>query len=116
MNFARHFESQRVLIGGEQYESCTFIDCELVFDGRPAHLVDNRFESCRWSFEGPAGLTLGFLTTLCHRAGLARGHGPSTRPRSREAGRPRPQPAPAASDSPARFLVSGTLQSIHLSP
>ena len=77
MNFARHFESQRVLIGGEQYESCTFIDCELVFDGRPAHLVDNRFEGCRWSFEGPAGLTLGLLTALCHsepglRAAMAR--------------------------------------------
>ena len=71
MNVGRHFERERVILGGEQYEACTFVDCELVFDGRPAHLVDNRFEGCRWSFEGPAGLTLGFLTSLCRsEAGL----------------------------------------------
>lgn len=65
MNVGRHFERERIVLSGKQYEACTFIDCELVFDGRPVHLVDNRFEGCRWSFEGPAGLTLGFLTALC---------------------------------------------------
>jgi hypothetical protein len=39
--------------------------CELVFDGRPAHLVDNLFEDCSWSFEGAAGATLEFVTLLC---------------------------------------------------
>src|SRR5215208_236808 len=31
----RHFERQRVMLGGEHYQGCTFVGCELVYDGRP---------------------------------------------------------------------------------
>src|SRR5688500_17203637 len=61
----RRFERERVVVSGGRFERCTFLACELVFDGRPAHLVDNLFEDCSWSFEGAAGATLEFVTLLC---------------------------------------------------
>jgi hypothetical protein len=73
-----HFEHERIVLGGERYQGCTFIDCELVFDGRqPAQLLDNTFADCRLFFEGAAGITLDFLIALCRdqpeiRAMLAR--------------------------------------------
>ena len=73
----RRFERERVAVSGGRFERCTFAACELVFDGRPVHLVDNLFEDCVWSFEGPAGATLQLLALLCRsearfRAVLAR--------------------------------------------
>jgi hypothetical protein len=73
----RHFERQRVMLGGEHYQGCTFVGCELVYDGRPVHLLDNTFEDCSWSFEGAAAATLDFLVALCRehaelRSALAR--------------------------------------------
>ena len=61
----RQFEKERVLLGGRSFEGCLFIDCELVFDGRPVQLTDNRFEDCCWSFEDAAGLTLNFVAAIC---------------------------------------------------
>jgi hypothetical protein len=46
----RYFEHERVLLGGERYERCTFLACVLVFDGRPVELLDNSFEECSWAF------------------------------------------------------------------
>jgi hypothetical protein len=73
----RRFERERVMLGSEHYQGCTFIECELVYDGRPVHLLDNDFEDCSWSFEGAAAATLDFLVALCRehaelRAVLAR--------------------------------------------
>jgi hypothetical protein len=53
------------VLSSECYQGCTFIKCELVFDGRPVQLIDNHFEGCSWSFEGPAGITLDFVAALC---------------------------------------------------
>jgi hypothetical protein len=65
------------VLGGEHYQGCTFVGCELVYDGRPVRLLDNSFENCSWAFEGAAGATLDFLVALCRehvelRAVLAR--------------------------------------------
>jgi hypothetical protein len=73
----RHFERQRVMLCGDHYQDCTFVACELVYDGRAVHLLDNSFENCSWSFEGVAAATLDFLAVLCRehpelRAVLAR--------------------------------------------
>jgi hypothetical protein len=73
----RRFHNKRVVLADRRYENCTFIQCELVFDGRPVHLVDNAFAECSWSFDGAAGVTLGFLAALCQsdpdlRASIAR--------------------------------------------
>jgi hypothetical protein len=61
----RRFQNKRVVLADRRYENCTFIHCELVFDGRPVHLVDNAFAECSWSFDGAAGVTLSFLAALC---------------------------------------------------
>lgn len=73
----RRIEGKRVVLADRGYERCTFVGCELVFDGRPVHLVDNSFTHCSWAFDGPAGVTLGFLQALCQsdpdlRASIAR--------------------------------------------
>lgn len=59
------FERERVVLGGRHFRCCTFIACELVFDGRPTVLADCRLERCRYSFEGAARATLDLLATLC---------------------------------------------------
>jgi hypothetical protein len=61
----RRFEGERVVISGAHFERCMFVDCELVFDGRPTRLIDNTFDGCRWLFEGAAATTLDLLTELC---------------------------------------------------
>jgi hypothetical protein len=61
----RRFQNKRVVLADRRYENCTFIDCKPVFDGRPVHLIDNAFAECSWSFDGAAGVTLGFLAALC---------------------------------------------------
>jgi hypothetical protein len=61
----RRLEGERVVVSGAHFERCVFVDCELVFDGRSTHLVDNTFDGCRWSFEGAAATTLDLLTVLC---------------------------------------------------
>jgi hypothetical protein len=60
----RRFERKRIVLGGHHYHDCTFVGCELVFDGRPMHLLDNHFEDCSSVFEGAAGVTLDFLVAL----------------------------------------------------
>jgi hypothetical protein len=59
------FEKERVPLGGRGFERCLFVGCELVFDGRPVRLTDNRFEDCRWSFEDAASVTLDFVAAIC---------------------------------------------------
>jgi hypothetical protein len=65
MIVGRRFEGERIALGDERYERCVFVACQLVFDGRPVHLVDNVLDGCTWSFEGPAGATLDFVAGLC---------------------------------------------------
>jgi hypothetical protein len=62
---AWRFERERVVVSGGRFERCTFIACELVFDGRPTQLIDSTFEGCQWAFEGAAGTTLAFVEVLC---------------------------------------------------
>ena len=38
MIVGRHFERERVVLGGKGFEHCVFLGCELVFDGRPVRL------------------------------------------------------------------------------
>ena len=59
------FDRTRVLVSGQRFESCSFKNCELVFDGRPTQLVGNYFDDCRWAFEGAAADTLAFAAAMC---------------------------------------------------
>jgi hypothetical protein len=100
MIVGRRFEGERITLGDERYERCVFVACQLVFDGRPVHLVDNVLDGCTWTFEGAAGATLEFVAELCRddpdlRASMARALGLG------DGAEPRPA-APAPSAAAAR--------------
>nr|DAL09305.1 MAG TPA_asm: LH3 HEXON-INTERLACING CAPSID protein, CAPSID PROTEIN, BETA-HELIX [Caudoviricetes sp.] len=59
------FEDTNVLLDGFSYENCTFTRCKIVYSATDTFaLVNNRFNDCKWSFEGPAGNTLQFLKAM----------------------------------------------------
>lgn len=55
--------SKRVLLDGNQYLNCLFIDCELVYRGGACTFQSNT-RRCSWFFEGPAMNTIGILREL----------------------------------------------------
>jgi hypothetical protein len=55
--------SQRVLLDGNEYVNCLFIDCELVYRGGACTFHSNT-RGCSWLFEGPAMNTIGILREL----------------------------------------------------
>ena len=59
------YEKERVVLSGGKFDHCTFENCELVFDGKPANIDECQVRSCHWTFEGPAGATLEFVAALC---------------------------------------------------
>lgn len=65
MQTSRVFENQRIELGADQFEDCTFRRCLMVVDGRPVHLPNCVLEECGWTFEGHAGHTLNVVRTLC---------------------------------------------------
>jgi hypothetical protein len=71
---ARHdgaaFANETVVLDGNEYFNCTFTNCELIFQGTDGvSLQGIAFNSCRWTFDGPAGLTINFMTAL-YQAGV----------------------------------------------
>ena len=64
------FTNERVVLDGNEYRNCTFTNCEIVFNATaPVSLQGINFISCQWTFDGPAGLTINFMTSL-YQAGL----------------------------------------------
>jgi len=59
------FSGSRVDLHAGRYLNCTFVRCELVFNGGPIHHDGSQFINCTWDFVGPAGATLSMLETLC---------------------------------------------------
>ena len=55
--------SQRVLLDGNEYVNCLFIDCELIYRGGACTFESNT-RRCSWLFEGPAMNTIGLLREL----------------------------------------------------
>jgi hypothetical protein len=71
---ARHegetYTNERVVLDGNDYVNCTFTNCEVVFGGTASVTLNGvNFNDCRWTFEGPAGMTINFMTAL-YQAGL----------------------------------------------
>ena len=54
---------RRVVLDGNRYVDCLFIDCQLVYRGG-ACTFQSKCRSCSWFFEGPARNTIGILRTL----------------------------------------------------
>lgn len=64
------FRDDRVELDGNAYGGCRFQRCELVFSATaPVSLENCRFDQCTWTFEGPAALTIDFMTGLYHGMG-----------------------------------------------
>ena len=62
------FDSQDVLLDGNEYINCTFNGCKIIFQGvKGVGLVNPTFDACQWSFDGPAGNTLAFLAMIYNR-------------------------------------------------
>ena len=62
------FDSQDVLLDGNEYINCTFNGCKIIFKGgQGTGLVSPTFNACDWNFSGPAGNTLAFLAMIYSR-------------------------------------------------
>ena len=58
-------------LDGSRFEECVFDQCMLRYAARaPVQLVNCRFISCSWNFEGAAGLTIDFLRALGQGGGV----------------------------------------------
>lgn len=59
------FEGQDIVLDFHEYKECTFNNCNMVFYGYGrVGLVGCEFTGCRWSFSGPASMTLNFMANL----------------------------------------------------
>ena len=59
------FSNETVVLDGNDYRNCTFDNCEIVFNGTDSvSLFGINFNDCRWTFDGPAGRTIDFMTAL----------------------------------------------------
>ncbi len=64
------FDSQDILLDGNEYINCTFNGCKIVFQGvQGIGLVSPTFDACNWHFAGPAGNTLAFLAMIYSSGG-----------------------------------------------
>ena len=64
------FTNETVVLDGNDYRNCTFTDCVIVFRGTAAVSMNGvTTNNCRWTFEGPASLTIEFMTAL-YQAGV----------------------------------------------
>ncbi len=61
----KEFADERVVVDGEEYETCTFKGCRLVFTGGAVPMFyDCAFPDSRFELTGAALSTIGFLTAM----------------------------------------------------
>ena len=59
------FEDKTVILDGEEFEDCTFVECKLIYrGGEPPRLSNNKFHGCTWELEDAALRTISFLVVL----------------------------------------------------
>ena len=54
---------RRVVVDGNQYVGCLFVDCQLVYRGGECRF-QSKTRRCSWFFEGPARNTIRILREL----------------------------------------------------
>lgn len=60
----RVFQGDRIVLDGNAYKRCKFLECQLVFSGEAGVDFDDcLFRKCNWVFKG-AATTLSFLGAL----------------------------------------------------
>ena len=67
----KDFDGQDVLLDGNTFSGCTFQNCRMIFRGtKGPKLSANHFkQNVQWSFDGPAGLTLQFMSAFYNGRG-----------------------------------------------
>lgn len=64
------FDGKTIILDGTYYKQCVFNDCTIQYSGLSEFgLVGCTFNSCRWSFTGPAANTLNFLRDVYKNMG-----------------------------------------------
>lgn len=65
------FNGQRIVADGNQYERCSFKDCDIVHQGGTSPSFSNcSFDNPRFSFDGPAANTVMFIRALASDPGM----------------------------------------------
>ena len=65
LHLGSRFESETVEVDGQDFDTCAFVDCTLVYrGGEPPRLSNNAFVSCGWRLEDAALRTIAFLVLL----------------------------------------------------
>lgn len=62
----KHFENTSVMVDGNVYRNCHFVNCNMIFcaNGAPWKWENNTMERCAWQLEQAARSTLTFLYFL----------------------------------------------------
>lgn len=64
-NRGNTYVESRLTVDGHEYISCRFENCTLVYAGGPLPTMGECvFVNCDWTFEGPAALTVQFMSAL----------------------------------------------------
>jgi hypothetical protein len=64
------FHNSSIRVGGVLFRNCTFVDCQLLYDGQEeVGFEDCTFDKCEWTFDGPAENTLSFLGAIYNGLG-----------------------------------------------
>jgi len=101
------FQRVTVPLDGRRFINCVFIESTLVFSAKaPVSLQGCIFNNVKWVLDGPASLTVSFLTALYHGGGRelventfeAIKRSPSGLPKPPVGQPPGPQAAPEAID------------------
>ena len=59
------FEDEDVVLDFASFDTCGFKNCNIIYYGHgPVSLQGCSFESCRYSFEGPAQAAIAYLSAL----------------------------------------------------
>jgi hypothetical protein len=65
LHFGKRFDKQTVELDGQDFEACTFVDCDLVYrGGDPPGLANNTFVTCRFRLDGAALRTIMFFREM----------------------------------------------------
>lgn len=66
----RVFNKESIALSGNEYHHCKFIECDMQFSGiGNVALTHNEFNSCRWTFIGPASETISFMKAMYRMGG-----------------------------------------------
>ncbi|EAA0780058.1 hypothetical protein CV237_002104 [Salmonella enterica subsp. enterica serovar Javiana] len=64
-NISNMYRNTTVDLDGQYFEKCIFQNCTIRFSGNDLFsLVGCKFESCKWSLDGPAANTIQFLRLM----------------------------------------------------